>query len=115
MSEKCSGRIDPVSRRIRKLAEPIHNPSCDLSHVKVNLSNFTPRVQEPTPVLDRVHSSTAPVQSEQEKNMQSKNRRFLPGFLMMAIGILGWWYNWHLANTAGYFYIKLCLLAPLGI
>lgn len=47
--------------------------------------------------------------------MQSTIRRFAPGFLMMAIGILGWWYNWHLANTAGYFYIKLCLLAPLGI
>ncbi len=33
---------------------------------------------------------------------------------MMVIGLLGWWYNWYLAATEGYFRIKLCLLAPLG-
>lgn len=34
---------------------------------------------------------------------------------MMAIGIAGWWYNSHLATTQGHFYLKLCLIAPLGV
>lgn len=33
---------------------------------------------------------------------------------MMVLGLLGWWYNWYLAATEGYFRIKLCLFAPLG-
>lgn len=37
------------------------------------------------------------------------------GLAVMAIGVAGWWYNWHLAETAGYFYIKLCLLGPLAL
>jgi len=39
----------------------------------------------------------------------------LVGLLMIAIGVGGWWYNCHLATTAGEFYIKLCLLGPLGV
>ena len=34
---------------------------------------------------------------------------------MIAAGIGGWWYNWHLAATAGEFYIKLCIFGPLGV
>jgi hypothetical protein len=34
---------------------------------------------------------------------------------MMAIGFMGWWYNWYLAASEGYFRMKLTLLAPLGI
>jgi hypothetical protein len=37
------------------------------------------------------------------------------GLLMIAIGIAGWWYNWHLMATEGQYYIKLCLLGPLGV
>ena len=37
------------------------------------------------------------------------------GLGMMAVGAIGWWYNWHLARTQGEFYIKLCILGPLGI
>lgn len=42
------------------------------------------------------------------------NKRYAFGAGMMVIGLLGWWYNWYLAATEGYFRIKLCLLAPLG-
>ena len=45
---------------------------------------------------------------------QSAPGRFI-GLLMIAIGLGGWWYNWHLAATEGQFYIKLCLLGPLGL
>ncbi len=41
--------------------------------------------------------------------------RWLVGAAMIAIGAAGWWYNWHLAETEGYFRIKLCVLAPLGV
>jgi hypothetical protein len=34
---------------------------------------------------------------------------------MLAIGVGGWWYNWHLAATTGEFHIKLCILGPLGL
>jgi hypothetical protein len=37
------------------------------------------------------------------------------GLLMIAAGFAGWWYNWHLATTEGYFYIKLCVFGPLGL
>jgi hypothetical protein len=37
------------------------------------------------------------------------------GLLMIAIGLAGWWYNRHLAATEGEFYVKLCLLGPLGL
>jgi hypothetical protein len=47
--------------------------------------------------------------------MKLAARRWAPGVVMMAIGALGWWYNWHLAHTAGYFYIKLCVLVPLAL
>ena len=33
----------------------------------------------------------------------------------MLVGLAGWWYNWYLAATEGYFRIKLCVLAPLGV
>src|ERR1700730_461706 len=50
---------------------------------------------------------------------QSAKRKSWParlfGMLMIAIGVGGWWYNWHLAATEGQFYIKLSLLGPLGI
>lgn len=41
--------------------------------------------------------------------------RWMPGIIAMAVGVAGWWYNWHLAETEGHFYIKLCLLGPLGV
>jgi hypothetical protein len=47
--------------------------------------------------------------------MRLEARQLGIGLGMMAIGFGGWWYNWHLAQTAGYFYIKLCLLAPLAV
>jgi hypothetical protein len=34
---------------------------------------------------------------------------------MIAIGIAGWWYNWHLATTSGEFYVKLIIIGPLGL
>jgi hypothetical protein len=34
---------------------------------------------------------------------------------MVAAGIAGWWYNWHLAATAGQYYTKLSLFGPLGL
>lgn len=37
------------------------------------------------------------------------------GLLMMAVGAAAWWYNWHLAVTQGQFYIKSCILGPLGV
>src|SRR5438876_471162 len=37
------------------------------------------------------------------------------GLAMIAIGVAGWWFNWHLAETKGEFYIKLCILGPLGL
>jgi hypothetical protein len=37
------------------------------------------------------------------------------GLLMMLGGIGGWWYNWHLAETQAQFYIRLCILGPLGL
>lgn len=37
------------------------------------------------------------------------------GLAMIAAGAAGWWYNEHLAATAGHFYIKLCVFAPLGV
>jgi hypothetical protein len=39
----------------------------------------------------------------------------LVGLLFLAIGIAAWWYNRHLAATEGQFYIKLCILGPLGV
>ncbi len=45
----------------------------------------------------------------------SFSRAKLFGLLMIAIGLGGWWLNWHLADTEGHFYIKLCILGPLGI
>jgi len=37
------------------------------------------------------------------------------GLAMIAAGVGGWWYNWHLAETEGEFYIKLCIFGPLGL
>jgi hypothetical protein len=37
------------------------------------------------------------------------------GMLAMAVGIAGWWYNWHLLRTAHQFYPKLTLLGPIGL
>jgi hypothetical protein len=34
---------------------------------------------------------------------------------MILVGIAGWWYNAHLAATTGQFWIKLCILGPLGV
>jgi hypothetical protein len=42
-------------------------------------------------------------------------RTSLLGLAMIAMGAGGWWYNWHLAANTGEFYIKLCVLGPLGI
>ncbi len=42
-------------------------------------------------------------------------RARLVGLVAIAIGVGGWWYNWHLAATEGQFYIKLCILGPLGL
>jgi hypothetical protein len=53
-------------------------------------------------------------QYQQSSKRNSSPARFI-GLLMIAIGIGGWWYNWHLAATEGHFYIKLCLLGPLGL
>jgi hypothetical protein len=39
----------------------------------------------------------------------------LIGLLVMLLGVGGWWYNWHLLSTEGYFYIKLCLFGPLAL
>jgi hypothetical protein len=39
----------------------------------------------------------------------------LMGLLMIVIGLAGIWYNWHLAVAQGHFYIKLCVLGPLGL
>jgi hypothetical protein len=47
--------------------------------------------------------------------MQLTSPGRLVGLLMIAIGIVGWWYNWHLLATEGHFYIKLSLLGPLGV
>jgi hypothetical protein len=65
--------------------------------------------------------STAAKMSAQSQRLgpDSANRIATParlfGLFGIAIGIAGWWYNWHLAATEGQFYIKLCLLGPLGI
>jgi hypothetical protein len=37
------------------------------------------------------------------------------GLAMIVAGIAGWFYNRHLAATAGEFYIRLCIFTPLGI
>jgi hypothetical protein len=37
------------------------------------------------------------------------------GILAIAIGLAGWWYNWHLLLTGHQFYPKLTLLGPLGL
>jgi hypothetical protein len=37
------------------------------------------------------------------------------GLAMIGIGCLGRWYNWHLAETTGQFYIKATLLGPAGV
>jgi hypothetical protein len=37
------------------------------------------------------------------------------GAVFIAIGLAGWWYNWHLRSTEGHFYIKLTLLGPMGL
>src|SRR5262249_8929589 len=52
-------------------------------------------------------------QYQQVKTSLMRVRLF--GLAAMVIGAAGWWYNWHLAETQGHFYIKLCILGPLGI
>jgi len=37
------------------------------------------------------------------------------GLLMVVLGLAGWWYNWHLAETEGRFYIKMCVFVPLAV
>src|SRR5215471_11789257 len=37
------------------------------------------------------------------------------GLAMVAAGITGWWYNWHLAQTQGEFYLKLTIFGPLAV
>jgi hypothetical protein len=39
----------------------------------------------------------------------------LLGILAIAVGVAGWWYNWHLLRTEHQFYPKLTLLGPLGL
>jgi hypothetical protein len=39
----------------------------------------------------------------------------LCGALLIGLGILGRWYNWHLAETTGQFYIRLTLAGPAGV
>ncbi|MBZ5609007.1 MAG: hypothetical protein LAP38_12165 [Acidobacteriia bacterium] len=58
-------------------------------------------------------SSETRTQDQSTKRTSSSGR--LAGLVMIAIGVAAWWYNWHLASTAGEFYIKLCLLGPLGV
>src|SRR6185436_10155468 len=64
-----------------------------------------------------MQATTLPAGSAQyqESANRSSSRARLFGLLMIAIGVGGWWYNWHLAATEGQFYIKLCLLGPLGL
>jgi hypothetical protein len=47
--------------------------------------------------------------------IQDSWRARLFGLLMIAFGLAGWWYNWHLASTEGLFYVKLCIFGPLGL
>ncbi len=47
--------------------------------------------------------------------MRQTLRGRLFGVLMIIVGLAGWWCNWHLAKTEGHFYIKLCILGPLGL
>src|SRR4029453_3669547 len=64
-----------------------------------------------------MQATTLPTGSAQYQESASRNssRARLFGLAMIAIGIGGWWYNWHLAAAGGQFYIKLCLLGPLGL
>src|SRR5260221_5478299 len=57
---------------------------------------------------------TGSVQYPQSAERGSSPARWF-GLLMMAVGVAGWWYNHHLAATEGQFYIKLCVLGPLGL
>jgi hypothetical protein len=45
--------------------------------------------------------------------MQNRSRIF--GALAIPAGFAAAWYNWHLAQTEGQFYIKLCIFAPLAV
>src|SRR5277367_3409288 len=42
-------------------------------------------------------------------------RSRIVGVAAIAVGVVCWWYNWHLLKTTGTFYYKLSLLGPLGL
>src|SRR5215217_6597479 len=63
-----------------------------------------------------MQSTTLPASAQyQPSAKQNSSPARLVGLAMIAIGLGGWWYNWHLAATSGEFYIKLCILGPLGV
>lgn len=70
------------------------------------MMRMTPPADGCLPTLDRSNSMN---------QTQRLVRIRLFGLLMIAIGLAGRWYNWHLATTADHFYIKATLLGPLGV
>jgi hypothetical protein len=58
-------------------------------------------------------SNVSPARSVHAQRNGARLRLF--GLLMIVAGIAGWWYNHHLAATAGKFYIRLTVLGPLGL
>jgi hypothetical protein len=50
-----------------------------------------------------------------EDDLMGLTRVRLFGALLIGLGILGRWYNWHLAETTGEFYIRMTLAGPAGV
>ena len=61
------------------------------------------------------HPEFARLKAEYQRSRRGSSPARLFALLMIAVGVAGWWFNWHLAETKGEFYIKACLLGPLGI
>jgi hypothetical protein len=77
------------------------------------------RVQDPSGAAYEIGPEHPDFPRLRSQCAQPAGRSSLPlrlfGLLFIVMSVAGWWYNRHLAETSGYFYIKLCILGPLGV
>jgi len=83
------------------------------------LTNGKLRITDPTGAVAEIgpeHPDYVSLCAQYRKSVKpdyGKIRLFAA--LAIAVGLAGWWYNWHLLLTERLFYPKLTILGPLGV